>query len=68
MSLTVDPTTRLVLAVIALALVWIALRPHVLPALAGASRETVRVDIERVGGRLLLSGAIPIQCADLKPR
>jgi hypothetical protein len=67
MSPTSDRLSRLLLAVIALALVWIALRPHVLPAPAEAGRESVSVDIERVAGRFLVGGAIPIRCADLRP-
>ena len=45
-----DRLTRALLAVIALALGWMALRPHVLPPPAEATRETVAVDIERVAG------------------
>ena len=57
-----DHLTRALLAVIALALGWMALRPHMLPAPAAAGRETVAVNIERVGGRFLTGGAIPVSC------
>jgi len=57
-----DRLTRALLAMIALALGWMALRPHVLPAPAEATREAVAVNLERVGGRFLTGGAIPVSC------
>jgi hypothetical protein len=48
-------------------LVWIAIRPHIAPGLAEATRETVSVNLERIGGRFLSGGAIPIRCVDAKP-
>ena len=62
MSRRSDAVTRVLLAVIALALVWIAVRPHLVPAAAEGARETVSINIERVGGRLLTTGVIPIRC------
>ncbi|MGH7703773.1 MAG: hypothetical protein ACREMO_11810 [Gemmatimonadales bacterium] len=67
MTPTTDRLSRFFLAVIALALVWIAARPHVHPAPAEAGREAIIVDIERVAGRFLTRGAIPIRCGDLRP-
>jgi hypothetical protein len=63
---TVDGLTRTCLVVVALTLVWIAARPHVMPGATEAARETVSVDLERVGGRYLSGGAIPVHCADLR--
>ena len=62
-----DRLTRALLAVIALALGWMALRPHVLPSPAEATRETVAVNIERVGGRFLTGGVIPVSCVTSRP-
>ena len=59
--------THLWLALMALALMWVALRPHVRPDSAEASRETVTVNLERIGGRLLLDGVVPIRCSDRRP-
>jgi hypothetical protein len=63
----VDGLTRTCLIVATLALVWIAARPHVMPGAAEAARETVAVDLERIGGRFLSGGTLPVRCADLKP-
>jgi hypothetical protein len=52
--------TQLCAVVGALSLVWIAARPHLTPGRAEAARETVAVDLERIGGRLIVGGAIPI--------
>ena len=64
MNRRVDGVTRLLLAVIALALLWIAVRPHLVPAPAEGGRETVSINIERVSGRLLTTGVIPIRCGN----
>jgi hypothetical protein len=63
----VDGLTRTCLIVVTLALIWIAARPHVMPGAAEAAREMVTVDLERIGGRLLSGGALPVRCIDLKP-
>lgn len=57
-----DRPTRLLLAIIAIALVWPAVRPHVLPGAAEATRETVNVNLEPIGGRMLWDGTIPVRC------
>lgn len=57
-----DRLTWLLLAIIAIALVWLALRPHVLPARAEAAREAVTVNLERIGARMLWDGTIPVRC------
>jgi hypothetical protein len=62
-----DRLIRACLVVAALSLAWIAARPHLMPATAEAARETVAVDIERIGGRYLSGGVIPVRCADLRP-
>jgi hypothetical protein len=62
-----DRVGQLLLAVIALALVWIAARPHLLPGPAEASRETLSINIERVGGRYLTNGTIPVHCIGRLP-
>jgi hypothetical protein len=62
-----DQLTRICLLVVALALAWIAARPHVMPGVAEAAKEIVAVDLARIGGRYLSGGAIPVRCADLKP-
>jgi hypothetical protein len=62
-----DRLTRTCLVVAALALTWIAARPHVMPGQAEAAKETVAVDLERIGGRYLSGGTIPVRCADLRP-
>jgi hypothetical protein len=64
MDFSVDRISRFSLLVIALALAWMALRPHLLPAPAEGARETVSINIERVGGRLLTTGTIPIRCGN----
>ena len=61
-----DRLVRWLLLVIALALAWQALRPELAPSRAEAGRETVSVNLERVGGRFLGTGVIPIQCADIR--
>jgi hypothetical protein len=62
-----DRLTRTCLVVMALALAWIAARPHAVPGAAEAARETVAVDLERIGGRYVTGGVIPVRCADLRP-
>lgn len=57
-----DRITRVLLAVIALALVWLAIRPHVAPSPAEATRDTMNVNLERIGGRNLWDGTIPVRC------
>jgi hypothetical protein len=54
-------------AVIALAVMWIAVRPHVLPGPAEASRETVSISIDQIGGRHLLDGVLPVRCIGRLP-
>ncbi len=56
----------LLLLIVAL-LLWLTLRPHVAPSQAEAGREAVIVNIERIGGRFLSDGALPVRCADLRP-
>jgi hypothetical protein len=53
---------RWLVVVIALGIVWLAVRPHVVPPAAEAAREAVQVNIERVGGRYLTGGVIPVRC------
>lgn len=67
-SATPDPITRALIALIALGLLWIAFRDY-LPSqpVNAAPRETVNVNLERIGGHFILQGVIPIRCADLKP-
>lgn len=62
-----DRLTRTCLLVVAVVLAWMAVRPHVVPRAAEAAREMVAVDLERIGGRYLSGGAIPVRCADLRP-
>ena len=57
---------RILLIVIALALSWLVIRPHILPS-AEAGREVVSVNLERIGGQLIFGGAIPVRCTDRKP-
>jgi hypothetical protein len=58
---------RLLVGVIALALVWIAVRPHLLPGPAEASRETVSISIDQIGGRHLVDGVLPVRCIGRLP-
>ena len=60
-----DRLVRWLLLLIALSVGWQALRPELAPARAEAGRETVTVNLERVGGRFLGTGVIPVQCGDL---
>jgi hypothetical protein len=62
-----DRFSRACLVVAVLCLAWIAARPHLMPQIAEAARETVAVDLERIGGRYLSGGAIPVRCVDLRP-
>jgi len=62
-----DRVGQLLVAVIALAVVWIAVRPHLLPGPAEASRETLSINLERVGGRYLTDGMIPVRCIGRLP-
>jgi hypothetical protein len=62
-----DRVTRLCLIVGTLALAWMAVRPHLLPASAEAAREIVTVDLERIGGRFLTGGVLPMRCGDARP-
>ena len=57
-----DRFTRCLVVLIALGLAWQVLRPHVTPLTVEASRDTVGVNIERIGGRFLTDGAIPMKC------
>jgi hypothetical protein len=62
-----DRVLRLLVGVIALALVWIAVRPHLLPGPAEASRETVSISIDQIGGRHLVDGVLPVRCIGRLP-
>lgn len=62
-----DRITRAALAVIAAALAWMAMRPHLAPLPAEATRATVKVDLERIDGRALVSGVVPPPCVELGP-
>lgn len=62
-----DRVLQLLVAVIALAVVWIAVRPHLLPGPAEASRETVSISIDRIGGRHLMDGVLPVRCIGRLP-
>lgn len=63
-----DRLTHALLAVVAVAVVWIALRPGPPPALAAgpggavSANGAVSVTIERVGGRTLVEGVLPVKC------
>jgi hypothetical protein len=57
-----DRVRRWLLVLIAFGVAWIALRPHLLPPPAEAEREVLQVNIERVGGRYLTNGVIPLRC------
>jgi hypothetical protein len=69
--LHLDRVSRACLLVIAGALTWLAANTtvsHLLaPARAEAQRETVSVNLERIGGRYLSGGVVPVRCADLRP-
>lgn len=62
-----DRILQFLVGVIALAVVWIAVRPHLLPGPAEASRETLSINLERVGGRYLTDGIIPFRCTGRLP-
>jgi hypothetical protein len=66
-----DSVTRTCLVVIAATLAWLAaamtVGPLLAPSRAEAQREAVSVNLERIGGRYLSGGAVPIRCADLRP-
>ncbi len=66
-----DRLTRTALLVIAAALAWLAawtsLTPLLAPRRAEAQREALAVNLERIGGRYLTGGAVPVRCADLRP-
>jgi len=62
-----DRVGRLLLTLIALAVGWIAVRPHLLPGAAEAGRETVSINIGQIGGRHLLDGVLPIRCVGRLP-
>jgi hypothetical protein len=61
-----DRLVRWLLLVIALGLGWQALRPELAPARAEPGCEPVHVNLERVGGRFLGTGLIPLRCGDLR--
>jgi hypothetical protein len=69
--LELDRVSRGCLIVIAAALTWLAATQTVglplAPSKAEAQRETVSVNLERIGGRYLSGGTVPIRCADLRP-
>jgi hypothetical protein len=62
-----DRLSRAALAVIAASLAWMAVRPHVAPQSVEAAGEVVRVDLERIGGRLLTGGVVPLRCVERGP-
>jgi hypothetical protein len=64
---TPDRITRTALVVIATALAWMAIRPHVAPPPAEATGATVKVDLERIGGRAIVNGIIPLRCVERGP-
>jgi hypothetical protein len=65
-----DRVSRACLLVIAAALSWLTVMttvgPFLAPARAEAQRESVSVNLERIGGRYLSGGEVPIRCADLR--
>jgi hypothetical protein len=65
--MTPDRITRAALVVIAVSLAWMAARPHVAPRSVEAAGETVRVDLERIGGRLLVGGVVPLRSVERGP-
>jgi len=62
-----DWLSRVLLLILALAVAWQVAQPHLTPAQAEAGRETVTVNLERIGGRHLLNGIIPIKCGGVRP-
>jgi hypothetical protein len=62
-----DRISRTALVVIAASLAWIAVRPHVAPPSVEASATAVKVDLERIGGRLLTGGVVPLRCVERGP-
>jgi len=62
-----DRLTRCFVILIAVALVWQALRPQAFLTSAEAGRETVTVNLERIGGRYLTNGIIPVDCRGGRP-
>jgi hypothetical protein len=65
--MTPDRITRAALVVIAISLAWMAARPDVAPPAAEATGATVKVDLERIGGRALLGGVLPMRCVERGP-
>jgi hypothetical protein len=61
-----DRLVRWSLVIIAAALAWQAIHPRVIPRSAEAGREALAVNLERVGGRYLTNGILPVRCGDLK--
>jgi hypothetical protein len=59
---TADRITQALLAVIALVLMWQALRPHVAPVAAEGARDVININVERIAGRYLTDGATPVKC------
>lgn len=57
-----DRLTRWLVILVALGLAWQAVRPHVTPITAEASRDSTSINLERVGGRFLTEGVIPMKC------
>ncbi|MGH7393526.1 MAG: hypothetical protein ACREM3_29340 [Candidatus Rokuibacteriota bacterium] len=62
-----DRLSQVLLLILALALAWQVAQPHLTPTQAEAGRETVTVNVERIGGRHLLNGIISIKCGDVRP-
>jgi hypothetical protein len=65
--MSADRISRTALVAIAASLAWIAVRPHVAPPSVEASGTVVKVDLERVGGRLLTAGVLPLRCVERGP-
>jgi hypothetical protein len=65
--MTPDWITRAALVVIAVSFAWMAARPHVAPSPAEATAATVKVDLERIGGRAILNGIVPLRCVERGP-
>jgi hypothetical protein len=54
--------TRWLLVGIEVALGWQTLQPHLAPGAVEAARQSASINIERVGGRYLTDGAVPMRC------
>jgi hypothetical protein len=65
--MTPDRATRAALIGIVASLAWVALRPHLAPRSVEAQGAVMKVDLERIGGRLLSSGVVPLRCVERGP-